>query len=77
MEGDRTALVVSGGRCALCFAEENQRLLVMHPTRGRLLPALLASRVPTIQEQSLALLLQLAQTENGRGLIISHLDLTR
>uniref|UniRef100_A0A8D1LZF3 Tetratricopeptide repeat protein 12 n=1 Tax=Sus scrofa TaxID=9823 RepID=A0A8D1LZF3_PIG len=57
--------------------EENQRLLVMHPTRGQLLPALLASRVPTIQEQSLALLLQLAQTENGRGLIISHLDLTR
>ncbi|XP_047608752.1 tetratricopeptide repeat protein 12 isoform X6 [Phacochoerus africanus] len=57
--------------------EENQRLLVMHPTRGRLLPTLLASRVATIQEQSLALLLQLAQTENGRGLIISHLDLTR
>ncbi|XP_062950465.1 tetratricopeptide repeat protein 12 [Cynocephalus volans] len=57
--------------------EENQRLLVMHPDRGRLLPSLLASRVLAIRQQSLALLLQLAQTEHGRGLIVSHLDLTR
>nr|XP_053780014.1 tetratricopeptide repeat protein 12 isoform X2 [Desmodus rotundus] len=57
--------------------EENQRLLVTCPDSGRLLPALLASGVLTIQEQSLALLLQLAQTERGRSLIISHLDLTR
>ncbi|XP_072809839.1 tetratricopeptide repeat protein 12 isoform X2 [Vicugna pacos] len=57
--------------------EENQRLLVMHPSSGQLLPSLLASRVPTIRQQSLALLLQLAQTENGRSLIIGHLDLTR
>ncbi|XP_037361178.1 tetratricopeptide repeat protein 12 isoform X2 [Talpa occidentalis] len=57
--------------------EENQRLLVMHPDMGRLLPSLLACGVLTIQQQSLALLLQFAQTENGRGLIISHLDLTQ
>ncbi|XP_045362753.2 tetratricopeptide repeat protein 12 isoform X1 [Camelus bactrianus] len=57
--------------------EENQRLLVMHPSLGQLLPSLLASRVLTIRQQSLALLLQLAQTENGRILIIGHLDLTR
>ncbi|KAF6106891.1 tetratricopeptide repeat domain 12 [Phyllostomus discolor] len=63
---------------AVCSGnEENQRLLVTRPDSGRLLPSLLASGVLTIQEQSLALLLQLAQTENGRSLIISHLDLTR
>ncbi|XP_012616588.1 tetratricopeptide repeat protein 12 [Microcebus murinus] len=57
--------------------EENQRVLVMHPDTGGLLPSLLASGVPAIQHQSLALLLQLAETENGRSLILSHLDLTR
>ncbi|XP_008063891.1 tetratricopeptide repeat protein 12 isoform X2 [Carlito syrichta] len=63
---------------AVCSGnEENQRVLVMHPDRGRLLPSLMASRVLAIRQQSLALLLQLAQTENGRSLIISHLDLTR
>ncbi|XP_023371825.1 tetratricopeptide repeat protein 12 [Otolemur garnettii] len=56
--------------------EENQRVLVTHPDRARLLPALLACRVPAIEQQSLALLLQLAQTEDGRSLIIGHLDLT-
>ncbi|XP_004427538.1 PREDICTED: tetratricopeptide repeat protein 12 isoform X2 [Ceratotherium simum simum] len=63
---------------AVCSGnEENQRLLVVHPDMGRLLPSLLASRVLTVRQQSLALLLQLAQTENGRSLILSHLDLTR
>nr|XP_009005064.3 tetratricopeptide repeat protein 12 isoform X4 [Callithrix jacchus] len=57
--------------------EENQRVLVMDPDRARLLAALLSSRVLAIRQQSLALLLQLAQTESGRSLIISHLDLTR
>uniref|UniRef100_A0A8C3YPK8 Tetratricopeptide repeat domain 12 n=1 Tax=Catagonus wagneri TaxID=51154 RepID=A0A8C3YPK8_9CETA len=57
--------------------EENQRLLVTHPPWGRLLPALVAARVPGIRQQSLVLLLQLAQTENGRGLIVGHLDLAR
>uniref|UniRef100_A0A8C9AE93 Tetratricopeptide repeat protein 12 n=1 Tax=Prolemur simus TaxID=1328070 RepID=A0A8C9AE93_PROSS len=57
--------------------EENQRVLVMHPDRNRLLPSLLASGVPAVQQQSLALLQQLAQTENGRSLILGHLDLTR
>lgn len=57
--------------------EENQRLLMMHPDWARLMPSLLASRVLAIQQQSLALLVQLAQTENGRSLVITHLDLTR
>ncbi|KAI4564134.1 hypothetical protein MJT46_009932 [Ovis ammon polii x Ovis aries] len=57
--------------------EENQRLLVLRPDTGPLLPSLLASSVPAIQQQSLGLLLQLAQTENGRNLIIGHLDLPR
>eukprot|EP00069_Balaena_mysticetus_P009441 bmy_20247T0 len=56
--------------------EENQRLLVLRPDTGHLLPSLLASRVPNIRQQTLALLLQLAQTENGRSLIMGHLDLT-
>ncbi|XP_020767586.2 tetratricopeptide repeat protein 12 isoform X2 [Odocoileus virginianus] len=55
--------------------EENQRLLVLCPDTGGLLPSLLTSRVPAIRQQSLALLLQLTQTENGRNLIIGHLDL--
>lgn len=59
------------------FAEENQRLLVTRPDAGRLLPSLLASGVPSLRQQSLALLLQLAQTGHGRSLVVSHLDLTR
>ncbi|KAM5246751.1 tetratricopeptide repeat protein 12 isoform 2-T2 [Ctenodactylus gundi] len=57
--------------------EENQRLLVLHPSTAWLMLSLLASKVLAIQQQSLALLLQLAQTKDGRSLIISHLDLTR
>nr|XP_040141169.1 tetratricopeptide repeat protein 12 isoform X5 [Ictidomys tridecemlineatus] len=57
--------------------EENQRLLMMYPDWARLVPSLLTSRVLAIQQESLALLVQLAQTENGRSLVISHLDLTR
>lgn len=57
--------------------EENQRLLVTHPDMGKLLPSLLASGVLRVRQQSLALLLQLAQTETGRNLIISHLALPR
>lgn len=60
-----------------CLAEENQRLLVGHPIIGGLLPTLLASSVLAVRWQSLALLLQLTQTEHGRALIVSHLDLTR
>ncbi|KAL4697055.1 hypothetical protein H8959_002753, partial [Pygathrix nigripes] len=60
-----------------CRNEENQRVLVMHPDRARLLATLLSSKVLAIRQQSLTLLLQLAQTESGRSLIISHLDLTR
>ena len=49
----------------------------MHHDRARLLAALLSSEVLAIRQQSFALLLQLAQTESGRSLIINHLDLTR
>ncbi|KAM9219684.1 tetratricopeptide repeat protein 12 isoform 1-T1 [Dugong dugon] len=63
---------------AVCSGnEENQRLLVTRPNMGELLPSLLDSRVTAIRQQSLALLLQIGQTENGRSLILSHLDLTR
>lgn len=57
--------------------EENQRLLVTHPDMATLLPSFMTSRVLIIQQQSLALLLQLTQTENGRNQIIKHLDLIR
>ncbi|XP_010627764.1 tetratricopeptide repeat protein 12 isoform X1 [Fukomys damarensis] len=57
--------------------EENQRLLVLHPNTARLLPSLLTSKVMAIQQQSLSLLLQVTQTEHGRSLVISHLDMTR
>ncbi|PNJ75947.1 TTC12 isoform 6 [Pongo abelii] len=63
---------------AVCSGnEENQHVLVMHHDRARLLAALLSSKVLAIRQQSLALLLQLTQTESGRSLIINHLDLTR
>ncbi|XP_012865011.1 PREDICTED: tetratricopeptide repeat protein 12 isoform X1 [Dipodomys ordii] len=63
---------------AVCYEnEENQRFLVMHPDRAGLLLSFLTSPVLAIRQQSLTLILQLAQTENGRSLIISHLDLTQ
>ena len=60
-----------------CLAEENQRLLLLRPEMGGLLPSLLTSRVLGLRKQSLALLLQLARTDHGRSLVVSHLDLTR
>nr|KAF6439406.1 tetratricopeptide repeat domain 12 [Molossus molossus] len=57
--------------------EENRRVLVLHPDAGRLLPSLLASGALSLRQQSLALLLQLVQTGDGRSLVVSHLDLTR
>ncbi|XP_021063554.1 tetratricopeptide repeat protein 12 [Mus pahari] len=57
--------------------EENQRLLVTHPDMARLLPSFMMSRILVIQQQSLALLLQLTQTENGRNQVIKHLDMTQ
>uniref|UniRef100_A0A8C0JXU1 Tetratricopeptide repeat domain 12 n=1 Tax=Canis lupus dingo TaxID=286419 RepID=A0A8C0JXU1_CANLU len=63
---------------AVCSGnEENQRLLLLCPNLGRLLPSLLATRLLTVRQQSFALLLQLTQTDYGRSLVISHLDLTR
>ncbi|XP_059123802.1 tetratricopeptide repeat protein 12 isoform X1 [Peromyscus eremicus] len=57
--------------------EENQRLLVTHPDMARLLLSFMTSSIPVLRQQSLALLLQLTQTENGRTQVIRHLDLTR
>lgn len=57
--------------------EENQRRLVTHPDMASLLPSFMTSRILIIQQQSLALLLQLTQTENGRNQVIKHLDLIR
>nr|XP_058145428.1 tetratricopeptide repeat protein 12 isoform X2 [Dasypus novemcinctus] len=57
--------------------EENQRLLLAHPGLGSLLPSLVASSVASIRQQSLALLRQVAQSQHGRSLVASHLDLTR
>ncbi|KAM4828387.1 tetratricopeptide repeat protein 12 [Thomomys bottae] len=63
---------------AVCHEnEENQRLLVMHPDRGKVLLSFLTSPVLAIRQQSLSLLLQLTQTETGRSFVISHLDLAR
>ncbi|XP_035300552.1 tetratricopeptide repeat protein 12 isoform X2 [Cricetulus griseus] len=57
--------------------EENQRQLVIHPDMARLLPSFMTSRILVIQQQSLALLLQLTQTENGRNQVIKQLDMIR
>uniref|UniRef100_F7FHS8 Tetratricopeptide repeat domain 12 n=1 Tax=Rattus norvegicus TaxID=10116 RepID=F7FHS8_RAT len=57
--------------------EENQRLLLSHPDMAKLLPSFMDSRILVIQQQSLALLLQLTQTDNGRNQVIKHLDMTR
>ncbi|XP_054854513.1 tetratricopeptide repeat protein 12 isoform X2 [Eublepharis macularius] len=57
--------------------EENQRLLLTHPYVNLQLPTLLLSEVSEIQEQCLALLTLYAQTENGRSLLIRHLNLTK
>ncbi|GAB5577084.1 tetratricopeptide repeat protein 12 isoform X1 [Prionailurus iriomotensis] len=63
---------------AVCAGnEENQRLLLLRPEMGGLLPSLLTSRVLGLRKQSLALLLQLARTDHGRSLVVGHLDLTR
>ncbi|XP_033027765.1 tetratricopeptide repeat protein 12 isoform X3 [Lacerta agilis] len=57
--------------------EENQRLLLTHPDVNLQLPSLLLSEVPKIQEECLSLLSLYAETENGRILLVRHLDTTR
>lgn len=44
---------------------------------AKLLPSFMDSRILVIQQQSLALLLQLTQTDHGRNQVIKHLDMTR
>uniref|UniRef100_A0A5F8GDL4 Uncharacterized protein n=1 Tax=Monodelphis domestica TaxID=13616 RepID=A0A5F8GDL4_MONDO len=63
---------------AICDGnEENQRLLLTNSDMDLLLPFLLISKVVSIQQQSLRLLLLLCQTQNGRVLVLNHMDLTR
>ncbi|XP_051842949.1 tetratricopeptide repeat protein 12 isoform X1 [Antechinus flavipes] len=57
--------------------EENQQLLLTHSDVDVLLPSLLTSKMPSIQQHTLSLLLLFCQTENGRILVLSHMDLTR
>ncbi|XP_013914442.1 PREDICTED: tetratricopeptide repeat protein 12, partial [Thamnophis sirtalis] len=57
--------------------EENQRLLLTHPSVNAQLPALLCSEAPDVQEQCMALLSLYAQTEHGRTLLIRHLNTTK
>ncbi|XP_062995095.1 tetratricopeptide repeat protein 12 [Elgaria multicarinata webbii] len=57
--------------------EENQRLLLTHPDVNVQLPTLLLSEVPEIQENCMALLSLYAETENGRSLLIRHLNTTK
>ncbi|XP_074072797.1 tetratricopeptide repeat protein 12 isoform X2 [Macrotis lagotis] len=57
--------------------EENQRLLLTQPDMDILLPFLLTSKVLSIQECTLSLMLLLCQTQNGRILVLNHLNLTR
>ncbi|XP_074160328.1 tetratricopeptide repeat protein 12 isoform X2 [Sminthopsis crassicaudata] len=63
---------------AVCTGnEENQHLLLTHSDMDILLPSLLTSKVQSIQQHTLSLLLLFCQTENGRILVLSHMDLTR
>ncbi|XP_058050841.1 tetratricopeptide repeat protein 12 isoform X2 [Ahaetulla prasina] len=57
--------------------EENQRLLLTHPSVNAQLPALLCSEAPKVQEQCVALLSLYAETEHGRILLIRHLNTTK
>ncbi|XP_036603692.1 tetratricopeptide repeat protein 12 [Trichosurus vulpecula] len=57
--------------------EENQRLLLSHSDMDVLLPFFLTSKVSSIRQHGLNLLLLLCQTQNGRILVLSHVDLTR
>ncbi|XP_070808735.1 tetratricopeptide repeat protein 12 [Pituophis catenifer annectens] len=57
--------------------EENQRLLLTHPSVNAQLPALLCSEAPKVQEECVALLSLYAETEHGRILLIRHLNTTK
>ncbi|KAG8141635.1 hypothetical protein E2320_007222 [Naja naja] len=57
--------------------EENQRLLLTHPSVNAQLPALLCSESPEVQEECMALLCLYAKSEHGRALLIRHLNTTK
>ncbi|XP_070621697.1 tetratricopeptide repeat protein 12 isoform X2 [Erythrolamprus reginae] len=57
--------------------EENQRLLLTHPSVNAHLPALLCSEAPEVQEECMALLLLYAEREHGRILLTRHLNTTK
>ncbi|XP_038609920.1 LOW QUALITY PROTEIN: tetratricopeptide repeat protein 12 [Tachyglossus aculeatus] len=61
---------------AVCRGNEvNQHRLVTHSGMGALLPSLLLGRGRPVQQQIVALLTLLAETETGRNLLLSHVDL--
>ncbi|XP_061334142.1 tetratricopeptide repeat protein 12 isoform X3 [Pezoporus flaviventris] len=63
---------------AVCAGnEENQRLLLTHPDVSAQLPKLLSSGVSEIQKETLALIYLYSENENGRRLLVRHLDLTK
>ncbi|XP_075460151.1 tetratricopeptide repeat protein 12 [Ascaphus truei] len=54
--------------------EENQRLLISHPSVNKKTLTLLSSETPEIQSKTLALLRVYSMTENGRTLLLRHLE---
>ncbi|XP_075047421.1 tetratricopeptide repeat protein 12 [Mixophyes fleayi] len=54
--------------------EENQRLLISHPNVNRQVFALLSSKVSDVQSKTLDLLNVFSTTEEGRSLLVKHLD---
>ncbi|MEE6484698.1 hypothetical protein FKM82_013979 [Ascaphus truei] len=54
--------------------EENQRLLISHPSVNKKTLTLLSSEAPEIQSKTLALLMVYSMTENGRTLLLRHLE---
>lgn len=63
--------------CCWFYSEENQRLLLTHPDVSAQLPKLLSSEVWEIQKETLALIYLYSENENGRRLLVRHLDLTK
>ncbi|KAM9657729.1 tetratricopeptide repeat protein 12 isoform 2-T2 [Morphnus guianensis] len=63
---------------AVCTGnEENQHLLLTQPDVNAQLPKLLSSGVSEIQKETLALISLYSENENGRRLLVRHLDLTK
>uniref|UniRef100_A0A8C6NBQ9 Uncharacterized protein n=1 Tax=Melopsittacus undulatus TaxID=13146 RepID=A0A8C6NBQ9_MELUD len=63
--------------CCWFYSEENQHLLLTHPDVSAQLPKLLSSGILEIQKETLALIYLYSENENGRRLLVKHLDLTK